>query len=221
MCWNADISLNTFLFTTFSLIFIYFANTYTRYKSETFQNPLVYVFVLLVVSMQLIEHFVWKNIDNNLVNSRLSRLASIVIVLQPLTLLLMVPIIHVRYMTILFYLAFIVGVTIYYNHLPGNSLRTYMSVAKNGHLKWEWIDYKGYERILLFVFLSFYVIPLMIIRNNLLFLFIIPALLISLYYYYKEQTMGTIWCWSVNLFMFYFLMEILLIKPFIEYNGLC
>lgn len=42
MCWNADISINTFTFGLFALLFIYIANTYSKYKTKTFENPLVY-----------------------------------------------------------------------------------------------------------------------------------------------------------------------------------
>ena len=62
MCWNADISLNTYLFSVFALIFIYISNTYTRYKVKWFDSLFIYFFVLLYVSMQLLEYFIWKNI---------------------------------------------------------------------------------------------------------------------------------------------------------------
>jgi len=51
MCWNADISLNTFIFGLFSMIFIFITNTYTKYKTQTFNNPLMYLFLGVVISM--------------------------------------------------------------------------------------------------------------------------------------------------------------------------
>jgi hypothetical protein len=221
MCWNADISLNTFVFATFSLAFIYFSNTYTKYKSKTFDNPLVYAFLLLVASMQLIEYFVWKNLDNKVVNSRLSRLASVVLVSQPMVLIWMIPNIRVKYAIMGIYTTFIVLGTIYHILVRDNSLPVYMTVAKNGHLTWGWINYKGNEHILLFTFLSFFVISLWLVQNNVLSFMVIVSLVFSLYYYYSEHTIGTMWCWSVNLFMLYFLVDILLIHPFMEYNRLC
>ena len=55
MCWNADISLNTFIFGLFSMIFIFITNTYTKYKTHTFNNPLMYLFLGVVISIQLLE----------------------------------------------------------------------------------------------------------------------------------------------------------------------
>jgi hypothetical protein len=52
MCWNQDISLNTFLFACSALIFIYLASTYTKYKSDTFKNPLVYLFLFEVAEFE-------------------------------------------------------------------------------------------------------------------------------------------------------------------------
>jgi hypothetical protein len=57
MCWNQDISINTFLFACLSLLFIFLTNKFTKYKTKTFDNPLVYLFFLVVASMQLIEFF--------------------------------------------------------------------------------------------------------------------------------------------------------------------
>ncbi len=209
MCWNADISLNTFLFTTFSLVFIYFANTYTRYKSETFRNPLVYVYVFLAASMQLIEHFVWKNLDNKVVNSRLSRLGSAIIILQPVVLMFMNSFARIKYAFLSLYTVFIFISYMYYHFLADNILPMRMSVAKNGHLTYEWMEYKGYDRMILYVYLLFYVLALLFTRNPLLTLFTISTLILSLYTYYTQRTMGTMWCWTSNLFMLYFLVEIL------------
>ncbi len=82
MCWNKDISINTFLFGFLSLCFIYYANTYTKYKSSTFKNPLVYLFLLTVISIQLIEYFLWKNLNNISKNAFYSRLASFIIFIK-------------------------------------------------------------------------------------------------------------------------------------------
>ena len=81
MCWNADISINTFLFAIFALVFIFLANTYTKYKQETFKNPLVYLLLLEVASIQLIEFFLWKNLKNKKMNEFLTSLALYIIII--------------------------------------------------------------------------------------------------------------------------------------------
>lgn len=171
--------------------------------------------------MQLIEHFVWKNIDNKLVISRLSPLGAIAIVLQPVPLMFMNSFSHIKYTFLTGYALFVVLTYTYYTFLADNILPTRMSVAKNGHLTYEWLEYKGSDQILLYIYLTFYVLALLFTRNRLLALFTISALVFSLYTYYTQRTMASMWCWWTNMFMLYFLVEILLIKPFIQYNGLC
>lgn len=36
MCWNENVSLNTFLFSSFVLLLIFYNNTYTQYKIKHF-----------------------------------------------------------------------------------------------------------------------------------------------------------------------------------------
>ena len=90
MCWNPDISINTFLFACFALVFIFIANTYTKYKSSTFKNRLVYLLFFEVALIQLIEFFLWRNLKNKSLNTNLSILVSYVIIVQIATLILMV-----------------------------------------------------------------------------------------------------------------------------------
>ena len=220
MCWNPDISINTFIFSCLTLSFIYFTNTYTKYKTPFFDNPVVYLFFLAVVSMQLIEFFLWRNLKNKDMNKKLSKLASFFIILQQIFIILLIPSSHIRYSILSFYILFILFFVFYYKRYI--SPATYhTSIGKNGHLSWEWINYKGYENIWLFIFLLFYIVPALLINNLMLTLLIIITLLFSLFFYFKYNTFGTIWCWSVNIFLLYFIVNILLIKPYYEYNGLC
>ena len=62
MCWNPDISINTFLFSSIVLLFIYFTNTYTKYKTPLFDNPIVYIFILITNSLSINKKF--KNVQN-------------------------------------------------------------------------------------------------------------------------------------------------------------
>ena len=84
MCWNKDVSLNTFLFSGFVLLLIYYNNTYTKYKVAEFDRIWVYVFFSSFILMQLIEYFVWKNINNAFYNSFYSVLAVLLILFQPI-----------------------------------------------------------------------------------------------------------------------------------------
>jgi hypothetical protein len=72
--------MNTFIFAILALLFIYLTNTYSKYKTDTFKNPLMYLFFFEVALIQLIEYFLWKNLKNNKMNKLLSRLACYIII---------------------------------------------------------------------------------------------------------------------------------------------
>lgn len=219
MCWNPDISLNTFFFAILALLFIFLSNTLSKYKSETFENPLVYLFLLEVASMQLVEFFLWRNLKNKPLNEQLSKLVSLVVSIQPPTLMLMIPDSTLKYGSLLLYGIFLL-VYFEYRRLT-NPIHFTTTIGSNGHLIWTCLNIKGYEHLFLFVFLLFYSIPLLLINNTLLTLFILFSMVVSLFFYSKYKTFGTMWCWIANLFLLYFIIDILLIKPFYEYNGLC
>ena len=220
MCWNQDISINTFLFACLTLLFVFITNTFTKYKTPFFDNPLMYLFILLVASMQLIEFFLWRNLKNKNINHQLTSLGSFIIAFQQLTLILMMPNVNTKYGTLLLF-GVLIFITYRIYKFLNNSNDELTYVEQNGHLFWGWLNCKGYEKILIIPFLSLYILPLISINNNLLSFFLISSLVISLFFYYKHNTFGTMWCWSSNLFLLFFIINILIIQPFYEYNSLC
>jgi len=219
MCWNADISINTFIFGVFALAFIYITNTYSKYKTKTFDNPLVYLFMFEVASIQLIEYFLWKNLKNKIWNEFLSKVASFVITAQIITLILMVNPLSYRYSMLAFYT--IVLLSYFYYKASYDPIIFNTSIGENGHLAWNWTASKYHGNIFLFIFMSLYILPLFFINNFLLSFFVIITLLFSLYFHKEDLTLGTMWCWITNFTLLYFIFDILFIQPFIEYNGLC
>ena len=77
------------------------------------------------------------------------------------------------------------------------------------------------SKIIIFIYLGFYVFASLFINNIEITIMIILTLFITLLFYYKERTFTSIWCWSTNLFLIYFIVKILIIKPYYEYNKLC
>lgn len=209
MCWNADISINTFLFAIFALIFIFLANTYTKYKQETFKNPLVYLLLLEVASIQLIEFFLWKNLKNKKMNEFLTSLALYIIIIEPLTIMLMIPNKIILISIVLCYLLFLFS-------RMSISNKTYITTVQNGHLSWGWINTK--DKLSIFIYLFFFVFSMYLINNFLLFLFATFTLIITIFFYFKYNTFGSMWCWSVNLFLLYFIIDLIIIKPFNAYR---
>ena len=211
MCWNADISINTFLFGIFAIVFIFLANTYTKYKQDTFKNPLMYLLLLEIASMQLIEFILWRNLKNEKINKLLTSIASYIIISQPLTIILMIQNKKILLPILICYLLFSIIQRLFISK-PG------ITTIKNGHLSWGWININ--DKITVFMLLSFYMLSSYFV-NYVLFLFTIITLFISLFFYFKDNTFGSMWCWSFNIFLLYCIIDILIIKPFKEYNGIC
>ncbi len=153
-------------------------------------------------------------------NKLLSKIAMCLIIIQHLSIISLITNLKIRYVMFSLYLFFIINFIIYYSY-TNNTYQFNTYIANNGHLSWDWMNYKGYENIWIFIWLLFYIIPAFTINNFLLSLFILVSLFVSLFFYFKQNTFGTMWCWSSNLFLIYFVIDILLIKPFCEYNSLC
>ena len=218
MCWNPDISLNTFVFACLALVFIYIANTYTKYKLSVFDNKLVYLFMLDVAAVQLIEHFLWKNLKNPRLNAFYSKILAFVVALQPLLLVLMIPYQQLRWGM----LAALAACAVFFFALKKGPIPFHTSVAKNGHLSWDWINFKGFS-LPLFALL-FYGVSTLAIDKFAFSLFILAIVGVSAVNYFKYttyQTVGSMWCWSSNFFLLAMIVNILLVKPYQEYCALC
>jgi hypothetical protein len=215
MCWNPDISLNTFIFAIFALLFIYLANTYTKYKNV--DNLYFYLFFLVVAFVQLMEFFLWRNLKNNDLNILFSRILFCLVIIQPIILSFMIPKTNNNNanVIILFYLIFIIYVK--FNN-PNLVIRT--SIGKNGHLLWEWTKFKNYK-IIIMIFLLFYIIPVLLINNISIIIITLGIIFISIYSSDTDGTFGSVWCWVSNVILLFFIIDILLLKPFIEYKKLC
>ena len=97
MCWNENVSLNTFLFSGFILALIIYNNSFTKYKIQELNNKWVYFFIASFVFMQLIEFFIWRNIDNKYYNNIFSILATLLLLLQPIFSIMLLKNINLRF----------------------------------------------------------------------------------------------------------------------------
>lgn len=226
MCWNADISINTFLFSCFALVFIYITNTYSRYKTPLFDNPMFYLFSLLVCSMQLLEFFIWRNLHDKKMNTLLSKAGLLLIFLQFFVIILIIenPLYRFSMLACLLFSSLLV-----YLYSQTHPI-VFKTREAGGHLSWDWLILPGLSSVtnlvLLTIGLLFYFIPVFLIKGNQDIK--IRVTLIGLFLYLfcylvgkKDHTYGSLWCWVINLTFLYFMVNILLIQPFYEYNGLC
>ena len=184
MCWNAEVSLNTFIYAIISFFIVIGFN----------KLPIITSIISLFVSLiQLYEYFAWKYIHNEKIIYYLSIFGPLIILLQ----LLLISYSNFNDKTeliITISLIFIVGIIwMIYNYYND---KFDMKVGENGHLIWYWVDTPLIIMILVFLL---YLYPM--IRNNNIYTFIFTSvvLLISLYYYYKYKTWGTMWCYFSNI----------------------
>ena len=224
MCWNKDVSINTFIFACFALGFIYFANTYTKYKIEYFQeHSFYYVFMFSFVVMQLIEYYLWISIEtkNTKLNYWFSILGFITILLQPIfALLLITKHINLRNALLLLYL---LNISIYllYSYFF-NPIEFITTRGKNNNLKWNWLFIDYTTIIVLIIWFLCFFIGFSLEDSNIINVSMILCL--ALFFIYtngKTQEWGSLWCFFVNISLFYFLIHILFYQPFLEYKNIC
>jgi hypothetical protein len=220
MCWNADISLNTFLFGCFALIFIYITNTFTKYKSKEFDHPWSYIFVLSFLLIQLMEFFLWKNLKNDSMNRIICWFMVFILSFQPVTLMMMIQNQKVKYLLLTIYLTYLFFNTLYMFIYKPSFVHAH--VGHNGHLDWEWVNVRNNTDLFNHFIYACICIPIFFYLNNfILTLFILSSLFVTMFFFYKDNTFGTMWCWVANIFLLYFVINILMVQPFMEYNGLC
>jgi len=94
----------------------------------------------------------------------------------------------------------------------------YTVVSKRGHLKWRL--FQNFS-IVWVVWLFFFLFSFVYEKNwgRLLFAFI--TLLICFLNYKNDETIGSMWCWSVNSVMICYAIYLLIYLPFLEKQIIC
>ena len=214
MCWNAEVSLNTFLFSAFALSLIIYNNAYTKYKIQALNNMWIYVFIASVISMQLIEFFIWRNIDNAYYNHRFSIMAVLVLLIQPAASLMTMSNIPLRNALLVAYLLGAIPYSIY--NFTMKHVNTVIS--KGGHLQWKFFT----ADIFVWIFWLFFFLFAFVYEGKWFgFSFAVLMLLIVYMNYRSDRTIGSMWCWVINSFLLFYLVYLLIVLPLYEKAGLC
>lgn len=213
MCWNEAVSLNTFLFSMSVLCLIMYNNAYTKYKIKELDNIWVYLFFASFISMQLVEFFIWRNINDKYYNHIFSVAGTILLLFQPFFSLMILSNIKLRNILLLLY-----SINIPYTLYKILKTDIYSEVAKNGHLRWIW--YKPYIilHLLWCILLGF---SLFYERNFVFGILGFVLLGISYYNYKTEDTYSSMWCWFANSIMLYYAAYLLIYLPFLEKRQIC
>jgi hypothetical protein len=210
MCWNQHVSLNTFLFSTFVLCLMIYNDKYTPYKTTIAHNVYFYIFIFSFASMQFVEYLLWKNINNEKKVQTISTYGQILVILQPIVSLLMVKNAILKWAIIAVY-----SITAF--SIFNSSKNHFKTTVLNGHLKWNWmpVSYTAYAMWVACLLFSF------ILNGE--YNYVLAALFLFLITYwsnYANGTAGSLWCWSINVFMLYFAVKLLIILPF-QSHGVC
>jgi len=214
MCWNAAVSLNTFLFSGFMLLLIIYNNLFTQYKIKEFCNIWSYLFFASFIFMQLIEFFIWKNIDNNFLNNIFSIAAVLLLIIQPIVSIMNLSNIKIRNLLLGVYLVLAIPFLIY-TLLTKN---IHSKISKSGHLNWDFFEK---FTIILIIWLFFFLFSFIYEKQYFGLIFGLITLFISYINYNNDNTMGSMWCWSVNSIMLYYGFYLLIYLPFLEKKKIC
>jgi len=214
MCWNEHVSLNTFLFSSFVLLLIIYNNLFTKYKIQELNNTFVYLFIASFVFMQLIEFFIWKNINNKFYNNIFSIIAILLLALQPIASIMILSNIQLRNILLFLYLLLTIPFLIY----KFSTQQVYVIISKSGHLQWKFF---GGNPIVWITWLFFFVFSLIYEKKWFGIIFAIVALIISYINYNNDHTVWSMWCWSVNSIMIYYAFYLLIYLPFLEKSNIC
>lgn len=191
MYWNAEVSINTYMF-SFFVSCLALANGVIDLAE--------FAFVQSYITMQLIEYFVWsKKVFSN---ETISIIGLLFILMQPA-----LSIVNIRgdYQNIIPYLlaAYFTFVIILLTFIkPWNTIKFRTSPGPNGHLAWHWLDFSLMcVAIWMFFFLIRY-----FLNSEYISLMLISALVISTYVVYQNTLeFGSLWCWLANSVAFYYL----------------
>jgi hypothetical protein len=216
MCWNESVSLNTFVFSIFVLLLIIYNNAFTQYKIPELNNIWVYLFFTSVFFMQLIECFIWRNINNKFYNHIFSIAAVLLLILQPILSIMILTSaqLQLRNILLMTYLSLAIPYSIY----KFSTKNVSSIVSENGHLQWKFFDVSPFVFI---IWLFFLLVSFIYKRKWYYIIFGLVTLLISYYNYIKDNTMSSMWCWMVNVVMIYYAFYLLIVLPFFEKSSIC
>lgn len=214
MCWNETVSLNTFLFSSFVLVLIIYNNAFTKYKIKEINNKWIYLFFMSFISIQLVEFFIWRNMDNAFYNNIFSILATLILFMQPIVSLMIMTNKKIRNLLLVSYLLLAIPFSIY--NFSTNHIHSV--IGESGHLRWRFFNTNP---IVWIIWIFFFLFSFFYEQNWFAFIFGFMTLIIAFLNYKNDHTMWSMWCWSVNSIMIYYAIYLLLYLPFLEKMSVC
>jgi hypothetical protein len=179
----------------------------------------IYVFIASVISMQLVEFFIWRNIDNAYYNHLFSIMAFLLLILQPAASLMILTNISLRNMLLFVYLLGAIPFSAY-NIATNPQIRS--TISKKGHLQWKFLSVIPIYPPIIWLFYLFFILFAFVYEGK-WFGFLLGTILLIISYinYGSDQSVNSMWCWGINSFLLFYLVYLLIVLPFYEKAGLC
>jgi hypothetical protein len=214
MCWNAEVSLNTFLFSTFVLLLIVYNNYFTKYKIKEINNVWTYLFIASFIFIQLVEFFIWRNIHDKFYNNLFSVMGILTLIMQPIFSIMIISDINVRNLLLLSYLSLTIPFSAYkfYNN------KIYSVKSETGHLRWKFFNL---SLLVLLGWLFFLLFGPIYEKKWMGVIFGTILLYLSYYNYNNDHSMGSMWCWLTNSIIMYYAFMLLFYLPFCDKKNVC
>jgi hypothetical protein len=163
--------------------------------------------------MQLIEFFIWKNINNKFYNNIFTVCVLLLLLSQPIASIMIISNIQLRNLLLVLYLSLVIPFIIY----NFSSKHILTAVSGSGHLIW-W-KYFVIHPVGWFVWFSFLLFSFIYEQKWFGLMFALFSLLIAYLNFTNDDSMGSMWCWGINSIMIYYALYLLIYLPFLEkYN---
>lgn len=174
MCWSAEGSLKTYA-AAMTLVAIHL------FRGKI--DPILLLFLVVFTQMQLVEYFLWKNLDDT---TFWSRIGFFLLMAQTLVTAAMLP----PNMRVAAWTIILAGTAMY---LLTNKVDATTVVGDNGHLKWNWVP--PVTSPWAWGWLVMLLGPFLITRHYYLLLFGMGTWIMSFYFNSKYGTLSSYWCW--------------------------
>lgn len=177
MCWSAEGSLQTY---AFGMILA------AMHKYQGDLDPQIWLLMTVFTHMQLVEYFLWKNLNVPDSNRLWSGAGMALLFIQPLiSATLLNPNLRNK-----LWITYALGAATYF---ATRKVDLTTEVGGNGHLKWNWIT--SFKTPWAIAWLLMLVGPMVVTGHKTAASFIVATYFASSYFNDKYGTAGSYWCW--------------------------
>lgn len=199
MCWNAEVSLSTFLVSFASVLVLYYAG----------YDIFALAFIMSFIIIQLLEFFMWTYIKQPDILRVFGIISFVLIFIQPIIVLYFAKYAHLIKYYLISQLTLLIVCILFFNlRLSSFSFLPY--VAKNHHLSWNWTTYDNiYITLFFYIYLLFFLGSMLLKKYYFFFAISVFTLLFSMYNYSEYKTASSMWCWIANFIVIIVLIDAL------------